>query len=94
MLGGQTGPATCRAGSWALVDDRTALLATSGYPSKTRGTPEVLMLTARGGLPPTDAARDAQLLGALDWGGREVRWPLTVWGPRAEMGVGRARPWG
>ena len=94
MLGGQTGPATCRAGSWALVDDRTALLATSGYPSKTRGTPEVLMLTARGGLPPTDAARDAQLLGALDWGGREVRWPLTVWGPRTEMGVGRARPWG
>jgi hypothetical protein len=94
MLGGQTGPATCRAGSWAVLDERTALLATSGYPTKTRGTPEVLMLTARGGLPPADAARDAQLLGALDWGGREVRWPLTVWGPRAEMGVGRARPWG
>ena len=94
MLGGQTGPATCRAGSWALLDERTALLATSGYPAKTRGTPEVLMLTARGGLPPEDAARDAQMLGALDWGGREVRWPLTIWGPRAEMGVERARPWG
>ncbi len=94
MQGGQTGPATCCAGSWALLDDRTALLATSGYPTKTRGTPDVLMLTARGGLPPADAARDAQLLGSLDWGGREVRWPLTVWGPRAEMGVERARAWG
>ena len=94
LLEGQTGPATCRAGSLAVLDDRMALLATSGFPIKTRGTPEVLMLTARGAVAPADAARDVQLLGGLDWGGREVRWPITIWGPRAEMGVERARPWG
>jgi hypothetical protein len=94
LLEGQTGPATCRAGSLAVLDERMALLATSGFPIKTRGTPEVLMLTARGPVAPADAARDVQLLGGLDWGGREVRWPITIWGPRAEMGVERARPWG
>ncbi len=91
---GMKGPATCRAGSWARLDDRTALLATAGYPVKTRGTPEVLMVTARSGADPVVAAIEVQTLGALDWGGREVRWPATIWGPRAEMGTGRARPWG
>jgi hypothetical protein len=91
---GQTGPATCKAGSWAVLDDRTTLLATAGYPVKTRGTPEVLMVTVRGDLELNAAVRDVQLLGGLDWGGREIRWPITLWGPRAEMGVNRARPWG
>ncbi len=91
---GMKGPATCRAGSWARLDDRTALLATAGYPVKTRGTPEVLLVTARSGADPVVAAREVQTLGALDWGGREVRWPVTIWGPRAEMGTGRARSWG
>jgi hypothetical protein len=91
---GMKGPATCRSGSWTALDDRTALLATTGYPVKTRGTPEVLMVTARSGQDPVGAARDVQTLGALDWGGREVRWPITIWGPRAEMGADRVRPWG
>jgi hypothetical protein len=91
---GLRGPATCRAGSWALLDENTALVATAGYPSKTRGTPDVLMVGTRSQMDVRDAVRDVQLLGALDWGGREVRWPATVWGPRAEMGVERARPWG
>jgi hypothetical protein len=67
---GLKGPATCRAGSYAVLDERTALLATTGYPVKTRGTPEVLMVTARSDQAPGDAARDAHNLGALDWGGR------------------------
>ncbi len=91
---GMKGPATCRAGSWAGVDDRTALLATAGYPVKTRGMPEVVMVTARSGGDPVAAALDVQALGALDWGGSEVQWPVTIWGPRAEMGMGRVRPWG
>ena len=91
---GIKGPSTCRAGTWASVDDRTVLLATTGYPIKTRGTPEVVMVTARSGQDPVAAARDVQALGALDWGGSEVRWPATIWGPRAEMGMGRVRPWG
>jgi hypothetical protein len=91
---GMKGPATCRAGSWAVLDDRTSLLATTGYPVKTRGTPEVVMVTARSGGDPVVATRDVQTLAALDWGGREVRWPLSIWGPRAEMGVSRVRPWG
>jgi hypothetical protein len=52
------------------------------------------MLTARSGQDPVAAARDVQALAALDWGGSEVRWPATIWGPRAEMGVARVRPWG
>jgi hypothetical protein len=91
---GLKGPATCRAGSWSVLDDRTALLATTGYPVKTRGTPEVMMVTTRSEVDPGRAVRDIQTLGALDWGGREVRWPVTVWGPRAEMGAARVRPWG
>jgi len=91
---GMKGPATCRAGTWASMDDRTALLTTTGYPIKTRGTPEVIMVTARSGGDPVAAAGDVQALGALDWGGSEVRWPITIWGPRAEMGMGRARSWG
>ena len=77
-----------------MLDDRTALLATAGYPVKTRGTPEVLMITTRSEADPESVARDVQTLGALDWGGREVRWPASIWGPRAEMGVARIRPWG
>ena len=61
---------------------------------KTRGTPEVLMVTSRSEADPVAIVRDVQTLGALDWGGREVRWPATIWGPRAEMGAMRARPWG
>ena len=39
------------------------------------------------------AARNVQDLSALDWGGCDIKWPITIWGSRAEMGAQRVWPW-